>query len=86
MDELAGVYMYQKKLAQAEQLCLKTLEGRRRVLGEEHTDTQESMINLALVYTYQGKFAQAEPVLRPVTGILSPCARRGTRQHTQRHE
>jgi tetratricopeptide (TPR) repeat protein len=39
------------------------LEGRRRVLGEEHLSTFEAMNNLAGVYMRQGKFAQAEQLL-----------------------
>ena len=35
----------------------------RRVLGEEHPNTLESMNNLAGLYMNQGKFAQAEPLL-----------------------
>src|SRR5262249_32190297 len=46
--------------AQAEPLCTEALEVRRRVLGEEHPDTVQSMQILATMYRGQGKYAAAE--------------------------
>ncbi len=43
-------------------LHLKTLEIKRRVLGEEHPSTLVSMNNLALVYSRQGRYDEAEPL------------------------
>ena len=55
--------MQQGEASRAEPLCLKVLEVRRRVLGEENPDTLISMNNLAGAYRYEGKYAQAEPLL-----------------------
>ena len=60
MNNLAIVYYYQGKYAQAEALDSQTLEIRRRVLGPEHPDTLNSMNILATVYDDEGKYAQAE--------------------------
>ncbi len=40
---------------EAELLSLKTLEIRRRVLGEEHPDTVKSINNLVMLYEAWGK-------------------------------
>ncbi|MCP4707218.1 MAG: tetratricopeptide repeat protein, partial [Planctomycetes bacterium] len=44
---LAILYQKQERYDQAESLNIKTLEVRRRVLGEEHPDTLRSMNSLA---------------------------------------
>ena len=46
--------------AEAEPLLVKALEGQRRVLGEEHPRTLESMNNLIKLYEAWGKPEQAE--------------------------
>ena len=46
----------------AEPLYVKTLELRRRVLGDEHSDTLHSMHNLALLYQNQGRYDKAGPL------------------------
>jgi len=48
--------------AEAQGQIERALALRNRVLGEEHSDTQESMSDLALLYSDQGKYAQAEPL------------------------
>jgi len=60
MNNLALVYNNQGRYDEAEQLHIKTLEIRRRVLGEEHPETLTSMNNLALVYGRQGRCEEAE--------------------------
>jgi tetratricopeptide (TPR) repeat protein len=62
MSNLALLYQNQGRLEEAEPLCVKALETRRRVLGEEHTDTLTSMNNLAVLYGRQGRFEEAEPL------------------------
>jgi non-specific serine/threonine protein kinase/serine/threonine-protein kinase len=54
MNNLANVYQYEGKYAQAEALFRQTLEIRRRVLGPEHPDTLGSMVNLAIIYGEPG--------------------------------
>ena len=50
--------------AAAEPLLGESLEGRRRVLGEEHPDTLSSIHNLAVLFKDQARYAEAEPLLR----------------------
>jgi tetratricopeptide (TPR) repeat protein len=44
-------------------LCVRILEVRRQLLGEENPDTLISMNNLAGTYRLEGKYVQAEPLL-----------------------
>jgi tetratricopeptide (TPR) repeat protein len=60
MNGLALLYGVQGKLAQAEELYNKVLEGQSRVLGEEHPDTVATMNNLAALFVEEGKNAEAE--------------------------
>jgi Tetratricopeptide repeat len=46
------------------QAAAKAREIRRRVLGPEHSETLESMNNLAVVYEDQRKYVQAEVLFR----------------------
>ena len=62
MTTMGGVYRNLGLLPQAEALLARTLETRRRVLGENHLDTLESLSELALVYREQGRFEEAEPL------------------------
>ena len=50
------------KYAQSEPLFTEALEVQRRVLGEQHPSTLETMGNLALLYYSEGKYAQSEPL------------------------
>ncbi|MCZ6835773.1 MAG: tetratricopeptide repeat protein, partial [Planctomycetota bacterium] len=43
-------------------LIVKTLETRKRALGDEHPNTLVSMFNLALLYVDQGRYDEAEPL------------------------
>ena len=54
--------MSQGKHTEAEALYLKLLEDRRRVLGEHHLDTLQTMGALASLDWRQGRYAEAEPV------------------------
>jgi tetratricopeptide (TPR) repeat protein len=51
----------------------RALDLRRRVLGEEHRDTLESLNNVAQIYRYQGKYPQAEAIYVRVLEV--PLAR-----------
>lgn len=46
----------------------RALDLRRRALGNEHHDTQETMLLLARVYRDLGKYQSAEPLLAGVVG------------------
>jgi tetratricopeptide (TPR) repeat protein len=64
MNNLALLYRYQGKYAQAEPLYIKLLDLQRRVLGAGHPRRLASMNDLALVYLNQGKDTQAGALLR----------------------
>ncbi|MCH8153607.1 MAG: tetratricopeptide repeat protein, partial [Planctomycetes bacterium] len=40
------------------------MEGQRRVLGDDHPRTLNSINNMGLLLKSQGKFAEAEPYVR----------------------
>lgn len=50
-------------------LQTSALEIRRRVLGEEHPDTLNSIYNMGVLLRHQGKFGEAEPYLREAMEI-----------------
>jgi tetratricopeptide (TPR) repeat protein len=60
MNNLAAVYSSQGQYREAEELFKKALEGRRKQLGNDHTDTLWSMNGLAIVYSSQGRYDEAE--------------------------
>ena len=41
---------------------VQVMETRKRVLGEEHPDTLNSMANLAATYSNQGRWTEAEKI------------------------
>ena len=53
------MYHSQKQFAKAELLLVKVLEVSRRVLGEEHPFTLNSMNNVGVAYQNVGKFDKA---------------------------
>ncbi|MDE9440035.1 tetratricopeptide repeat-containing protein, partial [Staphylococcus xylosus] len=75
---LASTYTKQHRWKEAEDLEMKVVEGKRRLLGEEHRETLISMNNLAarrrpsadaykhkqtrMVYKVQGRLREAEEV------------------------
>ena len=60
MHNLAAEYRDAEKYAQAEPLFTRTIELRRRVLGEENPNTLLSMANLASLYRNQSRYTEAE--------------------------
>jgi non-specific serine/threonine protein kinase/serine/threonine-protein kinase len=57
---IGKTYMDLGLYPEAQRQTERALELRRRVLGDNHTDTLTSMDSLANSYTRQGKYAQAE--------------------------
>lgn len=49
MANLASTYWNQGRLKEAEELEVRVIETRKRVLGEEHPDKLSSMANLAFL-------------------------------------
>jgi serine/threonine protein kinase/Flp pilus assembly protein TadD len=50
--------------AEAESLQIRALEMERRIWGDRHPRTAESMGYLGLIYSHHSQFAKAEPLLR----------------------
>jgi len=57
---LGSVLYEEGKWNEAEELQVKVMEARSRVLGEEHPDTLTAMANLASTYRNQGRWKEAE--------------------------
>jgi len=55
MNNLASTYMSKGQWEEAEELVVKVLEIRSRVLGQEHANTLTSMNNLTSTYISQGR-------------------------------
>jgi hypothetical protein len=58
--QLGNLYTDQGKLAKAEQMYQRALQGNEKALGAEHTSTLDTVNNLGLLYRNQGKLAEAE--------------------------
>lgn len=54
---------------EAQRQLERTIELRRRVLGDDHPDELTSLRSLATLYLNQGKFAQAEPLYKRVLEV-----------------
>ena len=65
-----AVELYQQgKYNEAIPLAEKALITRKKVLGENHIDTAESLDNLARFYESQGRYSEAEPLYKQVLAI-----------------
>jgi tetratricopeptide (TPR) repeat protein len=60
---LGKLYEDKGDYSKAEPLYLRTLDMKKRRLGEEHSDVATSLNNLALLYRSQGRYSEAEPLL-----------------------
>jgi len=69
-ENLGWTYLYQGHLREAEQLFKKTLDGTRRVLGEENDQTGYCMWSLGSVYYRQGRYKEAEQLLEKALEII----------------
>ncbi|KAH8587030.1 hypothetical protein B0O99DRAFT_665525 [Bisporella sp. PMI_857] len=66
---LGDLYFDQGKLAEAEAMYLRALEGKEKALGPDHTSTLDTVNNLGILYSDQGKLAEAEAMyLRALEG------------------
>jgi Tfp pilus assembly protein PilF len=54
------LYADQGKLAEAEKMYIRALQGCEEALGPDHTSTLSTVNNLGLLYADQGKLAKAE--------------------------
>jgi len=57
---LGWLYAEQRKLAEAEQMYQRALQGREKVLGAKHKSTLKTVRNLGWLYAEQRKLAEAE--------------------------
>ncbi len=60
MHNLAILYLDQDRLAEAEALYERALQGREKALEPDHTSTLQTIHNLAILYSDQGRLAEAE--------------------------
>jgi tetratricopeptide (TPR) repeat protein len=63
MNNLAFVYHKQNRLEEAAALQARTLEIKRRVMGNKHFETLRSLANLGFVLQDQGRLQEAESLL-----------------------
>jgi len=68
INNLASTYSKQGRWKKAEELQVAVMERRKRVLGEEHSDSLTSIGNLALTYAKQGRLKDAEELEMLVMG------------------
>ncbi|KAH7418662.1 hypothetical protein BKA64DRAFT_691181 [Cadophora sp. MPI-SDFR-AT-0126] len=54
------IFTDQGKLAEAEEMYIRALEGCEKALGPDHTSTLDTVNNLGMLYKDQGKLAKAE--------------------------
>ncbi|KAF2260426.1 TPR-like protein [Lojkania enalia] len=57
---LGNLYCMQGKLAEAEKMYQRALEGKEKAWGPDHTSTLSTVNNLGNLYKNQGKLAEAE--------------------------
>ncbi|KAF2259649.1 HET-domain-containing protein [Lojkania enalia] len=57
---LGNLYYTQGKLAEAEKMYQRALEGKEKAWGPDHTSTLDTVNNLGNLYADQGKLAEAE--------------------------
>ena len=57
------------RMEEAEGMYRQVLEGRRKVLGEEHVDTLMSMNRLAALLMQTGRMEEAEGMFRQVLEV-----------------
>ncbi|KAA6412799.1 MAG: hypothetical protein FRX48_03791 [Lasallia pustulata] len=64
VHKLGNLYADQGKMAEAEAMYRRALEGYEKAWGPEHTSTLDTVNNLGNLYANQGKLAEAEAMYR----------------------
>ena len=64
LGNLAELYYYQGKYAEAEPLYKRALAIKEKALGPDHPSVATGLNTLALLYYNQGKYAEAEPLYK----------------------
>jgi tetratricopeptide (TPR) repeat protein len=62
VNNLGSLYTKQGKLAEAEKIYVRALQGKEEELRPDHTSTLNIINNLSLLYADQGKLAEAEKI------------------------
>jgi tetratricopeptide (TPR) repeat protein/predicted Ser/Thr protein kinase len=63
LNNVANCYEHLDRLADAADAYLRALAGREEVLGAEHSDTGQTLLNLAAIRTKQGQLDEAQQLL-----------------------
>jgi hypothetical protein len=58
-NNLGNLYKNQGKMAETEAMYLRTLQGKEKAWGADHTSTLATVKNLGNLYKNQGKMAEA---------------------------
>ncbi|KAG4427466.1 hypothetical protein IFR05_017051, partial [Cadophora sp. M221] len=59
LHNLGALFRDQDKLAEAEAMYVRALQGKEVALGPDHTSTLDTVNNLGRLYANQGKLAKA---------------------------
>ncbi|MDF5733516.1 MAG: tetratricopeptide repeat protein [Rhizonema sp. PD38] len=70
LNNLASLYLAQKKYQKAEPLYQRSLAIREKVLGPVHPLIATSLNNLAELYRRQGNYPKAEPLYQRSLAII----------------
>ena len=70
MGNLANTFGMLGRWNEAEQLEIRVMDMRKKLLGAEHRDTLTSMANLASTYRNQGRWNEAEQLDIQVMGMM----------------
>jgi tetratricopeptide (TPR) repeat protein len=62
LENIGSALSEQKKYEAAEEIYRRAVEGREKVLGKEHTQTLDSVIDLGNAFYNQGKYKAAEEI------------------------
>lgn len=60
VQNLGNLYRDQGKLRDAQDMYVRALAGREKVLGPEHILTLQTVYNLGLLYQHQSRLREAE--------------------------
>jgi len=71
----------QGKYAEAEQLHMKVLETRRRVLGPKHPGTTDSMASLGELWFLEHRYTEPEPLLREALNSVQQASPDGWQRY-----
>ena len=83
LHKFGDLYRYQGKLAEAEEMYPRALQGFEKALGRDHTPTLNTVNNLGNVYRDQGKLVEAEEMYERALQGKGEGARSGSHVNAQ---